>query len=258
MTHLTDEQLVSLALGDLPDDESRDAIAHLEACARCRSALADVRAVLAETAALAVPERGEDYGAAVWAALEAKLPAQAGGSGGGRSTWRWQPWMAVAAAIVLAVGAFLAGRASRVNEVPVDAAPVSAERLDPGAIRDRVVLAALGEHLDRTERALVELVNTDVDGRVDISAEQAWARDLLEANRLYRQAAQGRPALAQVLDDLEPVLIEIANSPSRLTAGEFRSLRDRIEERSLLFKVRVTGAELRERQRTFIRGEKES
>ncbi|HEX7088376.1 MAG TPA: hypothetical protein VF198_18600, partial [Vicinamibacterales bacterium] len=190
--------------------------------------------------------------------LEPKLPARPGESGGGRSAWRWQPWMAVAAAIVLAVGAFLAGRASRVNEAPADATPVRAERLDPAAIRDRVVLAALGEHLDRTERTLVELVNSDVDGRVDISAEQAWARDLLEANRLYRQAAQGRPALAQVLDDLEPVLIEIANSPPRLTAAEFQSLRDRIEERSLLFKVRVTGAELRERQRTFIRGEKES
>jgi hypothetical protein len=100
----------------------------------------------------------------------------------------------------------------------------------------------------------VELVNSDPGGRVDISAEQVWARDLLDANRLYRQAARGTPALAQVLDDLEPVLLEIANSPSRLTAAEFESLRARIEERSLVFKVRVTGAELRARQRSFIRG----
>jgi hypothetical protein len=118
-----------------------------------------------------------------------------------------------------------------------------------------VVLAALGEHLDRTERGLVQLVNADAGARIDITAEQTWARDLLEANRLYRQAASGAdaPALSQVLDDLEPVLLEIANSPSRLTSEEFRALRERIEAGSLVFKVRVTGADVRARQRALLR-----
>jgi hypothetical protein len=259
MTHIPDEQLVSLALGDLDEAGASAAESHVEHCAACREALREILAVLEETATLPVPGRGDTYGAQVWAALEPKLPApqQGRAGGGGRSAWGRQSWLAAAAALVIAVGGFLAGRVSRVEE---DAAtpPPTAERLEPEAIRERVVLAAVGEHLDRTERTLVELVNNDVDGRVDISAEQAWARDLLEANRLYRQAASGRPALSQVLEDLEPVLIEIANSPSRLTADEFHALRDRIETRSLLFKVRVTGAELRDRQRTFIRGEKQS
>ena len=43
----------------------------------------------------------------------------------------------------------------------------------------------------------MELVNADDSGRVDISAEQAWARDLLDANRLYRQSARARLAGAR-------------------------------------------------------------
>ncbi len=120
-------------------------------------------------------------------------------------------------------------------------------------VRERVTLAALGDHLDRTERALVELVNTDAGGTVDISAEQAWARDLLDANRLYRLSSRGAasPALVHLLDELEPVLLAIVHSPTRVTADEFNALRSRIEDRSLVFKLRVSGADVRARQRTL-------
>ena len=162
--------------------------------------------------------------------------------------------------MTLTVGAYWLGRHNAgIDSAPP--APVSVQAsLGTEAIRERVVLAALGEHFDRTERTLVELVNSQPGRRVDISAEQAWARDLLEANRLYRQAAGGRsPALSQVLEDLEPVLLEIANSPSQLTSDEFETLRDRIEARSLVFKVRVTGADVRARERALIRrGESQS
>ena len=129
------------------------------------------------------------------------------------------------------------------------------------SIRERVVLAALSDHLDRTERGLVELVNADERGTIDISAEQAWARDLLDANRLYRQSARGTasPALVNLLGELEPILLDIVHSPSRLSADEFQSLRSRIDDRSLVFKVRVTGADVRARQRALIHsGEKTS
>src|SRR5439155_17748131 len=60
---------------------------------------------------------------------------------------------------------------------------------------------------------LVELSNAEPLGpaqkRVDISAEQHRAEDLLEENRLYRQTAlkEGDANLASVLDDLERVLL---------------------------------------------------
>jgi len=104
-------------------------------------------------------------------------------------------------------------------------------------------------------------VNSDANGTVDISAEQSWARDLLEANRLYRQSVRnaGSLAIASLLDDLEPVLLDIVHSPSTLSADEFHALRARIEDRILVFKLRVTGADVRARQRTLIHpGEKTS
>jgi hypothetical protein len=158
----------------------------------------------------------------------------------------WRAWLAAAAILLAVVGAFLAGRFSRNAGEPQQAVNTSTAA-DRRAIRDRVVLAALGDHLDRTERALVELVNTDADGTLDISAEQSWARDLLEANRLYRQSARnaGSLAIASLLDDLEPVLLDIVHSPSTLSADEFHALRARIEDRSLVFKLRVTGADVR-------------
>lgn len=259
MTHITEDDLVSLALDEAPDDLRAEADQHLPACAACTAAMEEIRATLGvTTAALEVPERGNDYGAQVWAAIEPRLPARAR-STPARVVVRWRPWLAAAAALLIAAGSYWLGRRSATlpsthvgptaTNVPSPAAPAS-------GIRERVVLTALGEHLDRTERTLVELINSDPGAQVDISAEQAWARDLLEANRIYRQSTGAQaPALSQVLEDLEPVLMEIANSPSRLTSDEFETLRARIDARSLVFKVRVTGAGVRARAQALIRGE---
>lgn len=250
--HLTDDQIAALALGE-PEADGAD-LRHLQDCARCRAELRVVEQALRAAAALEVPERGDDYGARVWAALEPRLPSHPAAE---PRRIRWTVWAAAAAVLIAVAGAFLAGRWSR----PAPETTTVAGTVAPEAIRERVVLAALGDHLDRTERALVALVNQGGEGRVDISAEQAWARDLLEANRLYRQTVGGSasPALAALLDDLEPVLLEIANSPSQLTTDEYLALRERIEERSLLFKVRATGADVRARERRLIhQGESQS
>lgn len=270
MTHISEEQLVAFALDDAEAGTRAAVGAHLDACAACRLSLDEIRATL-DAAAIEVPERGDDYGAKVWDAIESRLsegsysgipalqqsgtPARRHSGTSAHLLMRPGPWLAAAAAVLLTVGAYWLGRhnagAGGDSRPPLTAHATPS--LGTEAIRERVVLAALGEHFDRTERTLVELVNSQPGRRVDISAEQAWARDLLEANRLYRQAA-GRqsPALSQVLEDLEPVLLEIANSPSQLTSDEFETLRDRIETRSLVFKVRVTGADVRARQRALI------
>jgi hypothetical protein len=256
MTHVAEDQLIAFVLDDVEPAERETVQAHLEQCEACRAEAAALRATLEAASAQPVPERGDGYGADVWARLEPRLnDARVVTS---RST-AWRGWLAVAAVLVAVAGAFLAGRLSREN-APT-AAVAHAVPADPGAIRERVVLAALGDHLDRTERTLTEIVNASDGDRVDISAEQAWARDLLDANRLYRQSARGATSLAlsQVLDELEPVLLDIVHSPSVLSADEFQTLRSRIEDRSLVFKLRVTGADVRARQKTLLHpGEKTS
>ena len=258
MTHMAEDDLVALALDEATDDLRAAAEQHLPACADCTAAMAEIRATLAATAAVEVPDPGDEYGAQVWAAIESRLPSRERGVPAPVAA-RWRPWLAAAAALLMAAGGYWLGRHS-VTPPPAGVGPVgttaSSAGVSAAGIRERVVLTALGEHLDRTERTLVELINSDPGAQVDISAEQAWARDLLEANRIYRQSAGAEgPALSQVLEDLEPVLMEIANSPSRLTSEQFETLRARIDARSLVFKVRVTGAGVRARAQALIRGE---
>jgi hypothetical protein len=119
-------------------------------------------------------------------------------------------------------------------------------------VRERILLVDLGEHLDRSQMVLVELVSADdSSGTVDISLEQSRAEQLVSANRLYRQTAlsTGDAAMASVLDELERVLVEIAASPSTVSQEDLDSVRRRIESKELLFKVRVVSSQVRDRQR---------
>jgi len=125
--------------------------------------------------------------------------------------------------------------------------------VDQGKVRERVLIMAVGEHLGRSEMVLVELANAEPQGagqkQVNISGEQRRAEDLLEENRLYRQTAleQGDTALAGVLDELERTLLDVAHSPQQPTAAQLEGMRQRIEDRGILFKVRVVGKELQQR-----------
>jgi hypothetical protein len=250
MMHVAEERLIAYALADLEPGDRAAVEEHVRECHACGEALDELLRVLEATASADVPARASDYGARVWARLEPRLPAP-----------RREPgrlpvpvWFAAAAILLMAVSAFLIGRWSGTPSTSTPAATsASGREPDTRSIRERVVLAALGDHFDRTERTLVELANADASRLVDISAEQAWARDLLEANRLYRQSAQGSAssALMELLGEIEPILLEIVNSPSRLTPDDVHALQARIEDRSLLFKLRVTGAHLRARQRTL-------
>ena len=57
--------------------------------------------------------------------------------------------------------------------------------------------------------------------------------------------------MANVLDELEPVLLEIAHSPSNLTPAELERLRKHIEARGLLLKVRVLDSSVRQREKAI-------
>ena len=233
MTHIEEPELIAYVLAEDEPPARAGVSAHLAACEECRRALGELRAVLDAAADLDIPVRAEGYGSEVWERLEprlrvASMPAR-------RHAWRW---LAAAAVLLLAVSSFLAGRWSRHDPGTI---PSRSAAADPVAIRHRVVLAALGDHFDRAERTLVEVANADPGASVDVTAEQAWARELLEANRLYRQTAGGAasPLVMDLLGDLEPVLLEIVNGPSRITAAELDALQVRIDERGLVFKLRA-------------------
>jgi hypothetical protein len=234
--HLTEEELILRHYGE---DAGGAAAAHLEACTECRDALAALGAELHTLNEDDIPERDEAYGAEVWAGVRPRLRER-----------RVLPFRrlalpaAMAASLVLA---FVLGRESRVPEPVATPAPGVRE-----TVRERILLVAVGDHLDHSRMVLIELKNAaDAKRPVDITSEQLRAAHLVADNRLYRQTASraGETKLASVLDDLERILVEIANGPSQLTPAGLVSIRKRIEEGGLLFKVKVLGTQVRERER---------
>ena len=85
---------------------------------------------------------------------------------------------------------------------------------------------------------------------MDISYEQRSAEDLIESSRLYRMtaSASGDTATATVLNELERVLLDVANGPSRISGGQIEALRKRIADTGILFKVRVFATKMNERE----------
>ena len=114
----------------------------------------------------------------------------------------------------------------------------------------RVLLIAAGDHLERSQMVLVELLNQDPGTALVPASDRSLAAELVADNRLFRQSADeaGEAVLSDVLDDLERVLIEIANGDDDTTADELQRLRERIESRGILFRMRVLSSEMRDRQ----------
>jgi hypothetical protein len=233
--HLTDEDLILLHYGEPVGDEARD---HAGSCAECAARRRGLAELLGAVALPEPPARPADYADRVWARLEPRLDAPAKVLRPGRWGRRILGLSALAASLLVA---FLLGRVTKPGPQPL--AP---------EVRERILVVAVGEHLDRSQMILVELAHAGGQGPVDVSAERAWAGELVSANRLYRQTAAraGDTALTSVLEELERVLVEVAAGPDQLSPADLADLQHRIESRGILFKVRVVGSEMRQRGRT--------
>jgi hypothetical protein len=112
-----------------------------------------------------------------------------------------------------------------------------------------VLQAAVGDHLDQTQMMLVELANADTDQADVLASEQARASDLVAVNRIIRASAEqsGDAAIVDVLEDLERVLMEIANAPANASSNDLTDLQSRITTQDLLFRLRVIASEMRQR-----------
>lgn len=240
MNHLNEEQFVLYYYGE----QTEGVEDHLGDCEHCRDAYHALQRVLNSVDSLPVPERGADYEARVWRSVAEKLPRK----GSFVSRWlSWRPLVAAAAMAGLVIAAFLAGRT--LQKPGTQKAPAV---IADSQVRERVLMVAVGDHLERSQMVLVELSNAGAaqNGSLDISYEQRAAEDLVESNRLYRltAASAGDSATANLLDELERVLLDIAHSPSEVSGKQLDDLRKEIENRGILFKVKVFGTQVEQRQ----------
>ena len=248
--HLSEDELILHYYGESDAPQEQQAAAHLEDCGLCRNEYARLQRVLGviDERAVAV-EPHASFERTMWARLEPNLrPAQ-------RS---WLSWMLMspaplglaAAVVVLVSAAFFAGRALSPAPAPPSAAATAS--VAAAGIRERILLTDLGEHLDRSQMALVELVSAEDNDPTSMASERSRAQQLVADTRLYRQTAEetGDVALRELLDDIERVLTEVAATPESGSSADLADVRQRIESRDLLFKVRVISSAIRERQKT--------
>lgn len=239
--HLNEQELVLHFYEQTGNVES-----HLAECPICAAEFAQIRATLSAID-YPVPERGSDYEAQLWSTLKPRLDVAESPK---PSVWHAllepRKWAIAGTLAILVLTAFLAGRYLPRHQPP---GPV-AKRETPKT-GDRVLMVAVGDHLDRTEMILVELANTPAEGEVDISAERDLAESLVNENRLYRQTAQRDkdPEIANVLDQVERVLIDIAHHPDSVSGKELEQLQQRIQSQGVLFKVRVIESRVKARSR---------
>jgi hypothetical protein len=258
--HLTEDDLVLHYYGEMTDREEAEASAHLRACAPCHDGYRRLQRVLAavDEHAVALPALPDHFERTVWARLEPDMAR-------GRRGWSWPTFgllapagqLALAASVLLLVGAaFYAGRLMpRETGGPAAATPVVAAATAAAQLRERILLVDLSDHLEQSQMVLVELVSADGDDSGGIADEKKRAEQLVAANRLYRQTAitTGDGAIAELLDELELALVDIATSPDHASSRSLDELRRRIEAKGLLFKVRVVSSEVRQRQRNTVR-----
>src|SRR5581483_8307063 len=154
--HLQEEQLILHYYGEAAEANAVDR--HLDVCAECRSHYVRLQRVLNSVDAAPVPERDALYGSAVWQRIAPHVK---------RSRWhallmprRWVPALAMAA---LVVAAFVAVRYSH----QVGGPSLSAK--DTGPVRERVLMVAVSDHLERSQMILVELANARSEKSVDMT-----------------------------------------------------------------------------------------
>jgi hypothetical protein len=245
MKHLNEEEL--MAYRDGAENGRAAVAAHLEECPECREELQRIEVVFAALDAMPVPDPGADYEQRLWQQLAPQLPEKGARWWHGLFEARRLVVVGAMAAMILAAY-FIGIRVGR--KTPAGGTDVAGTE----KVRERVLVVAVGEHLGRSEMVLVELANTEPkkgDKLINISTEQKRAEQLVDENRLYRQTAlqEGDQAMASTLDELERVLLDIANSPDEVTPAQFESLQKRIEAKGILFKVRVVNQDLREREK---------
>ena len=251
MMHLTDEQMMEQIYGESENTAAVER--HLAACRECAQNFAELRRDLAALDRVEAPHRDAHYGERVWAAIAPALSEYA------RSKQRWwssgwlkNPWLKgltyAAACALLVSAAFYAGRLwERKPQTPV--AHVEPKPAPP---RQPIVVVVLDDHLDRSERFLVELKHADLDSTATDSPMRDEARTLLAANRICRKnAAQSDdPELNTALDHLDSLLAEAANAPGGLNAENISKLQDEMNSEAVLFEVRVLRSRIAHRKGT--------
>lgn len=236
--HLTDNQLILLYYREPLEEPGLDG--HLAACADCLARFESLTRLLAAVNHDDIPEPAGDFESRMTASVIAAAKNQ-------EERGKILPFRRVAR--FLAAGAALAACLILAFSVGRQLGRVEEQALSSEQTQERVLLAALGEHLGRSRVTLVELKNREIaDG--DLLELQAAAENLVTASRLFRAAAEraGEGQIAGVMEETERLLVRFAAAPDAEARSELDGLRKRVDSRDLLFRLQVMEAQVEKRE----------
>ena len=230
MKHMSNEEMIELYYGEGTSASE----AHVKGCRQCSAQYAELKGNLDAIGSQAVPQRSADYGIRVWESLRPQLIPYEEKALPWRALTSWKAAGALAVCAILLAAVFIGGRYWERFSAKTTADSPNTQT------GQRVVLVVLTDHLERSERMLVQLEHAGPNDRADNMQLQSEARELLASNRLYRVTASnaGDPELAAALDRLEGVLAEISNDPN-LSATDINRVRKDMNTKGILFEIRI-------------------
>jgi anti-sigma factor RsiW len=103
------------------------------------------------------------------------------------------------------------------------------------------------EHLKQTQLLLRAFRNTDVqagEAATALSYERQLSRELLSKNRLLRRSAVNKEDVRaeELLNDIEPLLLDIANLPDQPSLSEVGSIKELIREQKIIATLQLYSA----------------
>jgi hypothetical protein len=251
--HPTEDDLILHFYGECEPTDERQVDDHLRTCVACQDAWTDLQDTMKLVDVASVPEPPAGFERVMWARVRQELPDRMAPKRQGFSVRAWAPVMAFAAVIFAVITIGYTWMLRQAPVAPAADTRAAARTTDASRVRERVLLTALDQHFQQTEMLLVELMNAP-DQPGEFEFERSTADDLLASGRLYRATAEqnGQLQFAAMLDDLEAVLVEVARSPQKFDRSKFASLRERIDDNGLLFKVRAVTNQIRGRQQVLM------
>lgn len=226
MTHLSEDDLI---LHYYSEPGAGDRERHLADCPECRERWRSLQLSLNLLDAIEPPEPAPDFEHRLLSRLSPQLRFKPQ-----RSWLRWAIPIFALASLALA---FWLGRTTHQPDGVTAIAYVAP---------DRVLLAETAHQLERSRLILMEAENFRAAEDSTDTLPRDRAEDLLASSRLLRRGAraQGQTQIAEVLEEVERVLLEIAHSPDKISPEEATALQARIREQSLLFRVRFLEKQL--------------
>ena len=138
-----------------------------------------------------------------------------------------------------------------VKRAPIVREPKQGEQFAeiPERVRSADAETMTAMHFETSERLLLALKNVRLNepgAAEEVSYERKRAKQLVYQNMMLRREADasGDVQIASLLENLEPILIDIANLPDQPDEDSVRAIRERVERKNIVGLLRVNSTAL--------------